>query len=1340
MTERDSPFQAMGLLLAEARAAKGLNKQADLAAALGVSQQTVSRWEAGTSRPRAQQLGPVAEFLDIPIDALRRVAGYDAPAVATFVAPLPTHQLTADAFEQFTRELIQAAHPTWTVRRAGGPGHTQYGADVVATTPDGAVVDYQCKRVEQFGPSHVTAVVKAYQGQAERRVLVLSRTASPDTARALADHDHWSLLDRDDLSSLLRTLPVAEQDRLVDIFFRGQRLALLGRSEPGPWLTTEEFFRPFLQDGSAFSHGWDLIGRDAELMAITDAVTAQHARVTLVTGAGGMGKSRVLREAMARIQALEPRVFLRFLSGSEEVTREAIGHLGAGPKIIVVDDAHDRDGLAVVLQYVADPDNDARLVLASRPYAVDRIQRSAAVSGLADIVTINLNLLPKSDLQDLAGRVLAAFGARDDWAEDVVRMAGGSPLIAAMAAQAFAREPMASERLRGQAGLRNLVLGKFEKVITGDLEGTSDASVNRAVLRVLALVQPFHPGDNQLIDLLVATTGFQAFDIERALKTLVSGAVVLKRGHQYRLMPDVLSDYLVDENCLTSDHKLSRFADEVIAAAPPAILAHVLVNLGRLDWRVLDGDTTNSRLLATVWRSFETITTGYDDRLDAIKSVAIFQPRQALDFVAGRVSAGETWSVLADILRNIAYSGHALEEVAEVLWRMGRVDERDTGPNPSHPLRVLIELAAFQDRKPLSFNEQLLEFALARSAEPESWSGSHTPLDLMKPFLSAEGMLTRSDQFTVTLTRFLHHYEVVQPFRARVVERLFELLRDGNLRVARLTGVAFADALRGPFGLLNSETPKSVIETYEAEFDQTLARLRKEVAKGLPASTLLAIAASVVWHVRHGGANAKAAAAVLKAMPNDLDFRTRSALVDGWGNIFVKAANPGRWRDQLQIWIDPIAADILAAYPEPEDRRAYLEAALDEMNASGHPLSSAHVLMQTVLQDQPAFARALIRDAEARPRSATASFCAGALSTLIRHDLTEARIVARRWLESANPTLQRSVPNAYAGEGGRIQDDDVAIIREVLQLGDPHAVSSAIRAVWTWQAFDRARMIDLVLAARIGDDVHLLDEVAMVLSGIDEDEKGTLSEVQAGAFLALAEPMPELRGHWIDEVLAEASFRFPRPTARFFMARVERAAATENYSFRAANHGPYRQTRLRFLESPEGLSILSEVWFWLLNNSDRGFYFDHAAEQIFDAMFLFADDVLVQFLEPKLAAAAEAELRLMGSLLAHVRHRFVFDHTGFVVQLLDRCRPFGATLVKSMITALYSSATSGMRSGMPGKPMPRDLEDRARSEEVLSKLSRMSPAYTLFTYIRDSARRDIDQAVEEGRAMMELGD
>lgn len=1340
MTRIDAPFHAMGLMMAEARVERGFAKQADLAAALGISQQTVSRWEAGASRPRAQQLGHLAKFLGLPMEAFRRLAGYDTPAVATFVSPLPTHQLTADAFEQFTREIIQAANPSWTVRRAGGPGHTQYGADVVATAPDGTATDYQCKRVEQFGPSQVAAAVAAYKGEADRRVLVLSRTASPDTARALEEHKGWMLLDRDDLSSLLRTLPVAEQDRLIDIFFRGQRLALLGRSEPGPWLTIEEFFRPFLQDGSAFSHGWDLIGRDSELRAITDAVATEKARVVLLTGAGGMGKSRVLREAMSRVQAQEPHVFIRFLSGSEEVTREAIGHLGSGAKIIVVDDAHDRDGLSVILQYAADPANDTRLVLASRPYAIDRIQRAAAVSGLAGIVRINLDPLPKVDLQALAGRVLSAFGARDDWAEDVVRMAGGSPLIAAMAAQAFAREPMAPERLRGQAGLRNLVLGKFEKVITGDLEGAGDAPVNRAVLRVLALVQPFHPGDNQLLELLTATTGFPVVELERAMKALIGGAVVLKRGHQYRLMPDVLSDYLVDENCLTSDHKLSRFADEVIAASPPAILAHVLVNLGRLDWRVMDGDTTNSRLLAAVWRSFEAIENGYDDRLEAIKSVAIFQPRQALDFVAGRVSAGQTWPVLADILRNIAYSGHALEEVAEVLWRMGRVDERDTGPNPSHPLRVLIELAAFEDRKPLSFNEQLLDFALARSVEPESWSGSHTPLDLMKPFLSTEGMLTRSDQFTVTLTRFLHHYEVVAPFRARVIDRMFDLLRHHDLKVARLTGVAFADALRGPFGLLNSETPRSVSETYEREFDQTLVRLRKEVAKGLPASTLLAIAGSVVWHARNGGANAKAAAAVLKAMPTDLDFRTRSALVDGWGNIFVKAANPGRWRDQLQVWIDPIAADVLATYPEPEDRRDYLEAALDEMNASGHPLSSAHVLVQTLLQDQPEFARALIEDAEARPQSSTASFIAGALSTLIRHDPVEARTIARRWLGAAEPIFPRSVPNAYAGEGDRIDEKDVAIIRDVLQLDDVQAVSSAIRAVWTWQGFDRAQMIDLVLSARVGDNVHLLDEIAMVLSGLEETDRDILSEAHAAVFLAAAKPIPELQGHWIDEVLAELSFRFPRPTAKFFMERVELAAAAESYEFRAANHGPYRQTRLRFLESPEGLGILSEVWFWLLNNGGRGYYFDHAAEQIFDAMFLFADDVLVQFLEPKLAAADEAELRLMGSLLAHVRHRFVFDQTAFVIQLLERCRPFGSALVKSMITALYSAATSGMRSGMPGKPMPRDLDDHARAEEILAKISRLSPAHTLFTYISESARRDIDQAVEEGRAMSELGE
>ena len=91
------------------------------------------------------------------------------------------------------------------------------------------------QRVARFGPGEVSAAVKACTAELDRRVIVLSRVASPHAAAAVLASPGWELWGQDDLSRMVRQrLPPEAQDRLIDTFFRGQRQALVGRSRSSP--------------------------------------------------------------------------------------------------------------------------------------------------------------------------------------------------------------------------------------------------------------------------------------------------------------------------------------------------------------------------------------------------------------------------------------------------------------------------------------------------------------------------------------------------------------------------------------------------------------------------------------------------------------------------------------------------------------------------------------------------------------------------------------------------------------------------------------------------------------------------------------------------------------------------------------------------------------------------------------------------------------------------------------------------------------------------------------------------------------------------------------------------
>jgi hypothetical protein len=68
---------------------------------------------------------------------------------------------------------------------------------------------------------------------------------------------------------------------------------------------------------------------------------------------------------------------------------------------------------------------------------------------------------------------------------------------------------------------------------------------------------------------------------------------------------------------------------------------------------------------------------------------------------------------------------------------------------------------------------------------------------------------------------------------------------------------------------------------------------------------------------------------------------------------------------------------------------------------------------------------------------------------------------------------------------------------------------------------------------------------------------------------------------------------------------------------------------------------------------------------------------------------------------------------------------------------LFGSVISGVHSGVPGEPTPRDIEQRDKAIEALSQISRLSPAYDLYDHVRRSADANIALSRREGEAMDE---
>ena len=110
----------LGRFIRTRREELGLD-QALLAGAVGVGQQTVSRWERGDGPPRRRHLGPLAGALKIDGAELHRLAGYHPDAPSTPADELVV-ALRQRADELTDQQLLDILDVVWrTYRSRSGP-------------------------------------------------------------------------------------------------------------------------------------------------------------------------------------------------------------------------------------------------------------------------------------------------------------------------------------------------------------------------------------------------------------------------------------------------------------------------------------------------------------------------------------------------------------------------------------------------------------------------------------------------------------------------------------------------------------------------------------------------------------------------------------------------------------------------------------------------------------------------------------------------------------------------------------------------------------------------------------------------------------------------------------------------------------------------------------------------------------------------------------------------------------------------------------------------------------------------------------------------------------------
>lgn len=1330
MVKGKPKYKEFGELLASWRIKSGLAQQSDLANLLNTTQQTVSRWELGSSRPRQNQIPLIAKALRANVNDLLRAAGYSTdakPVVVSFDQAFPIDSLTAESFERFCVYFLSGIYPDAKVHRAGGQGHKQDGLDVELTLPNNTRLTFQCKRVDEFGPSKVLAAIGAHTRTADKKHLLLSRIASPKARQILDDRPEWELWDKEDISRIVRqSLSREQQVRLVDMFFPGQRLALLGETEYGPWQKTEEFFAPYEDVSGAFSHAWNLVGRASELALLSDGASKAEIAVIFLVGAGGRGKSRLLKESVELYEKQNPRVVVRFLAPSQELTVRSLHELGDGPKLLIVDDAHDRLDLAPLFQFVAIKANNARLVLATRPYGLPLVKNQAASFSLVNERTAVIELEPLTIEQSeaLAVQVLEQFSGPVNLAKQIARLTRDCSLATVIASHVVAREGAHFNRLTNEETFRSTLMSRFQQVIAGDLGSKADADTIKRLLKVVALTQPFNPSDESFATLVQKVEGISIPETNKLIRNLSVGGVLFKRGRRYRLSPDMLADFIIEDACVTEDGRSTGYAEQIFAHANFDQTKNLLVNMGKIDWRRSQGNPNESVLLANLWQEIG----DSDDYIDAVTEVAYYQPRRSLEYAERVIREGRSPEKLSKLIKYAGYDIDYLPRACECLWEIGKDDSRRLNQYPDHAIRILKELCEPERNKPVEHNEVVVDFAISLLSEEGSCGHAYTPFEILLGILATEGDEIFSDGPNTVFERFLVNPRFVAKLRMRAIEAAIETLVGPEKKRALLAADFLGDAFRFPVHRMSDELRKE----WTTEFVKAFKKILDAVAS-VPLEPLvyLELLNGIHWLTKRPEKELANLVKRFVALQNEsIEFRLIRALVDAWGDLFERN-DYKRWQRDVADWSNRLTEDLLAAYPDPQDLWQFVNSHLDAIKqVSPEKLHSGLNFIGRVVDRSTPLAEVILEKSFDGPDSNAAVFAGIALSKLFRERHAQARQFARRLLVFESSQHQVAVARGYMWSDALrsgYSEEDLNLYRELLRGKNDWVVDNAISTLYTAGPSDPQTVIELCKCIEIGRSSKLADAALGLLCHHKWIESLSVQDIEF--FLDQLKNVLELEGHWTQTFLSELSFSHPELIAEFFFGRVETAADTGDWDFSPCNHEAYELIRMRFMESGQTTLLLGQFASWVTTRKDD--LFRYRAAQLFETMFCPMDDEVLVFFEGWITRSSEDDIQLIAKLLSLDAKRIIFEHRHIVRALFQRAKQYGKDAEKRATSKLYGGALSGARSAAFGEPFSEDVEMKEKCEMALKTISPFTAEYRLLELLKTNAEREILSSVRE---------
>jgi hypothetical protein len=941
----------------------------------------------------------------------------------------------------------------------------------------------------------------------------------------------------------------------------------------------------------------------------------------------------------------------------------------------------------------------------------------------------------REQAQALAESVLAECKVSPAAAVEIARATYTTPLATVLAAQLVARDGVSLALLGNAEEFRTYVLKSLQDVITVALVTGQDVPRLRAILRVIALLQPIIPDDAGLLNILLKTEGIEQPDASRLMRLLGEAGVLFKRGLRSRLAPDLLADEIIRSNYLNADGTANERVTQVFELAGTDHLKTLFVNLGRLDWRLREGKTDDSALLTSLGPKLRWGGRYSNPHVEAVEAVAYYQPRFALDFAKRLIAEGHGGnSSVCNMVRNAAYTYDNVQEACQLLWTAGRNDARALHQQPSHGIRILKQLAQFQLNKPIEYVREVVRFALALLERPASLKTTYTPFAILEGALCTEMEARISSRLSITITRYQLPLEWARKVRDEVTGALLKYLREGPPRRAFLSAQTMGQALRGP---MYGDTSDHAWKQQQVELLQEIKAVLNE-DHVLPV-VLVRLAQSISWHAFHGRPETSVEAQAILAMLNrDLRTRLTRALVDGWGTETWKLSEALEREEHVKNR-QLLTADLIAALPEPSSLIDELHASLEEITTVAHDqYGSPFLLVSHLLASVPGLAtELLLRNNEGRAGHLEQHVGAALSAVVEAGDSSLVNEYVIRSEGSAKVLAQLAEAYTRFEPSRPYTPQEVELFKRIFESKDPTVLMVASNLTRQLASRSPALAVELVCLADFEVNARATHDMFMWLSGDNAIPEADVA-TKRNELLRKLVVLKELDDYWVRAFLTASIRKDPVLVVALVMARLVEAKRRNDWSYKPLRK-EHNGEGLGLMEVEAGPRLLRDFLDCALEESGD----IPTARCIGEAVSGLCgeyDQALLDLLLDWMSSGTEAHARLVARVLQESQPALIYEHSKFIRDIINASELIGEGAVDEIRSAIAAATYSGVRGGTPGEPFPEDLRMEQHCEQMLASLSRAEPAFDLYDGLLKDARYAIARQRKSREALEEDDD